>query len=46
VQRLQLHHVDHDHENHAPDNLMTLCASCHTRWHHEHEGHPRWRRTA
>ena len=35
-QQIQLHHIDSNPENNAPDNLMTLCASCHARWHWEH----------
>lgn len=26
---LQLHHVDFDRSNDLPENLLTLCASCH-----------------
>jgi hypothetical protein len=31
-----VHHIDHNPANNAPGNLMTLCGSCHTRWHWEH----------
>lgn len=33
---LQVHHIDGDETNNAPINLMTLCRSCHTKWHWEH----------
>ena len=36
--RLSVHHVDRNPLNNDPANLMTLCSSCHTRWHWEH-GH-------
>lgn len=32
--RLTIHHVDLNWRNNDPSNLMTLCASCHTTWHH------------
>lgn len=35
TQRLSIHHVDRDWRNNSPENLMTLCASCHTTLHHE-----------
>ena len=41
--RLGLHHLDEDRTNNSPDNLLTLCASCHTRWHWEH-GKRAWKR--
>lgn len=31
--RLHVHHVDENPENNTPSNLMTLCATCHMRWH-------------
>ena len=31
--RLDRHHVDEDKSNNAPENVLTLCASCHTRHH-------------
>jgi 5-methylcytosine-specific restriction endonuclease McrA len=31
-----LHHVDLNPANNDLTNLMTLCGSCHTRWHWEH----------
>jgi len=36
--KLSIHHVDLNWRNNAPSNLMTLCTSCHTTWHHE-RGH-------
>lgn len=30
---LHMHHLDKDLTNNAPANLMTLCASCHQKWH-------------
>lgn len=33
---INAHHVDGDRLNNAPDNLMSLCPSCHTKWHWEH----------
>ena len=41
---LQVHHVDHDKANNDPSNLMTLCVSCHTRWHWQHGKKERDRR--
>lgn len=37
---LQTHHLDSDPSNNAPSNLMTLCGSCHTRWHWSHGKRP------
>jgi hypothetical protein len=34
--RLQAHHVDGNMANNTPQNVMTLCISCHTKWHWEH----------
>ena len=31
---LCLHHVDKNRKNNHTSNLMTLCNSCHTSWHH------------
>lgn len=33
LENLNIHHVDGDVTNEAPSNLMTLCASCHTKLH-------------
>ncbi len=38
VDRLSVHHIDRNTLNNEPENLMTLCSPCHTRWHWEH-GH-------
>lgn len=32
---LQVHHIDRNWKNNEPENLMTLCASCHAKEHHE-----------
>jgi 5-methylcytosine-specific restriction endonuclease McrA len=29
--RLEVHHVDHDHQNNAPTNLTVLCKACHAK---------------
>jgi hypothetical protein len=34
--KLSVHHIDGDPSNNDPSNLMTLCGSCHTKWHWEH----------
>lgn len=39
-ERLQLHHMDENRENEAPENLKTLCASCHAKWHWAHGKQP------
>jgi hypothetical protein len=33
---VSIHHVDGNPANNEPPNLMTLCGSCHTRWHWQH----------
>ena len=33
VKSLQVHHKDEDRTNHQPENLITLCSSCHLRVH-------------
>ncbi len=33
---LSLHHIDRNPKNNRRSNRMTLCGSCHTRWHWEH----------
>lgn len=32
---LQVHHIDFDRENNSPDNLITLCQTCHMRVHNQ-----------
>ena len=41
--KLQIHHMDMDPWNCAPDNLRTLCEPCHKEWHVRYGrfGHPR-----
>lgn len=34
-ENLEVHHIDKNHNNNVPDNLMTLCSSCHQRVHHQ-----------
>ncbi len=29
--KLDIHHIDYDKKNNSPENLITLCASCHTK---------------
>jgi hypothetical protein len=36
TENVQVHHLDNDPSNNAPGNLMTLCGSCHTKWHWRH----------
>lgn len=33
---LAVHHLDQNPANNEPKNLMTLCGSCHTKWHWQH----------
>jgi hypothetical protein len=33
TENLAIHHLDSNPANNAPTNLMTLCDSCHTKWH-------------
>ena len=33
---IQVHHINHNPSDNSPSNLMTLCGSCHTKWHWEH----------
>ncbi|GAB5389882.1 MAG: hypothetical protein Alpg2KO_28500 [Alphaproteobacteria bacterium] len=33
VKYQELHHVNHDHTNHAPENLATICSMCHMTFH-------------
>ena len=32
---LGIHHIDGDRYNNTTENLMTLCVTCHTKWHWE-----------
>lgn len=34
---LQIHHIDYDKKNSAPDNLITLCTPCHMKTNHNRE---------
>lgn len=36
TKNLQPHHMDSNPLNNNPSNIMTLCRSCHTKWHWEH----------
>src|SRR5581483_3263021 len=33
---VSLHHIDENPANNDPTNVMTLCGSCHTKWHWQH----------
>ena len=35
TENLDLHHIDNNPANNEPSNRMTLCDSCHTKWHWE-----------
>ena len=37
---VSLHHIDGDPANNARANTMTLCGSCHTKWHWRHGKRP------
>src|SRR5215469_15575787 len=41
--QLNLHHNDRDRSNNSAENLQTLCAPCHTRWHWAHDKKPKRR---
>ena len=43
--QLHCHHLDENPLNNDPSNLMTLCFSCHVKWHWTH-GKQRYRRRA
>jgi hypothetical protein len=32
---LEIHHIDGNHENNNPDNLLVLCVNCHREAHHK-----------
>jgi 5-methylcytosine-specific restriction endonuclease McrA len=31
--QLQVHHINHDHQNNRPENLLVLCRECHRKEH-------------
>ena len=33
---IQIHHIDGNPQNNTASNCMTLCGSCHAKWHWEH----------
>lgn len=35
TEKLSAHHIDRNWRNNSPEDLMTLCTSCHTTLHHE-----------
>lgn len=43
TENLEVHHKDSDPANNALGNRMTLCDSCHTKWHWQHGKKP-WKR--
>ena len=43
---LDLHHIDNNPANNKPSNRMTLCDSCHTKWHWENGKKPYKRQSA
>ena len=36
TEQRQRHHLDQNPRNNSPENLQTLCASCHAKWHWAH----------
>ena len=44
TQQLNIHHINLDESDNSPENLMTLCAPCHTTWHWEHGKQPATKR--
>jgi len=40
TETLQVHHINEDRTDNHPSNLMTLCRSCHTKWHWKHGKKP------
>jgi hypothetical protein len=36
TEAVSIHHVNGNPADNRPENLMTLCASCHTKWHWDH----------
>lgn len=45
IHRLSVHHVDYNKKNCAPENLITLCASCNSRANKDREWHEAWYNT-
>jgi hypothetical protein len=43
VESLCAHHISGDITDNSPENLMTLCSACHTKWHWENGKVP-WKR--
>jgi len=43
MKNLDVHHKDGNPANNTPENLMTLCDSCHLKWHWEHGKQP-WKK--
>ena len=37
TKRLDIHHKDRDKSNNSPDNIMTLCVSCHANLHYRED---------
>ena len=35
ISSLHVHHIDQNHDNDSPDNLLVLCANCHFGLHHK-----------
>lgn len=42
--RLDLHHIDYNKMNCNPDNIITLCHSCHSRSNYDRKWHKSWYR--
>ena len=40
--QMDVHHVDGDHSNNDPSNLITLCANCHRLVHHDRGVYDAW----
>ena len=40
TETLQVHHLDQNPANNAPENLMTLCRRCHSIWHAQRKEKP------
>lgn len=44
-ENLGVHHNNFDASDNSPDNVMTLCGSCHTKWHWQNGKQP-WKKAA